>query len=148
MRGKNGMKKWLGAVLGMGILTLGAAWFGGCTLLSDERCACDAMYVWKEVVVVDGNGVPVDSAVITVVRASDGNPYKVPDNGFIDKKPGHAMAFDDGILNEIPSGKLEVAIRVTASKGGKSGEQIFVVASQKCRCHFEVKSGRDTVVIQ
>ncbi|MDB5048474.1 MAG: hypothetical protein JWO30_1545 [Fibrobacteres bacterium] len=144
MRGKSGMLM----VSGAGALLLGAIWFmQGCVFPIGTGCACDEMYMWKEVTILDEQGNPVDSALITVVRTADGKALTVPEHNLITKK-GNTVIFDDGITRQIPDGKTEMQIRVTASKEGKSGEELFVVGITECRCHFEVKSGRDTLVIR
>ena len=124
-----------------------AAWIGhGCILPGSQECICDSSFHWKEAVILDAQAKPIDSAAIAVVRTADGKPLKTPNQSYAGK--GKAVIFDDGIVGEFPAGKPEMEIRVTASKGGKSGEELFVVTTTECRCHFEVKSGRDTVEIR
>lgn len=128
--------------IGMGCL---AGALSGCVMKSD--CVCDLMAKAYSVHVRDAAG-PVDSAQVRIYRVSDGADLTATlGDGDSFRMPGTAVIFTDAITSKIPRGGSMV-VRAKVTKGAESGEALYTVATDDCRCHFEKTAGPDTLVIR
>jgi hypothetical protein len=134
-------KAWLPGALA------GALILGGCVMEQQQGCTCTMEYRYFPVVVADASG-GVDSAVVHTYRVSDGKELKRDTTSWPGRPKGSVVVFSDGNTNDFPKGMDKMEVRVTASKGGKSGEERYVFTTTDCRCHFDKLSGKDTLLIQ
>lgn len=129
--------------VGMILLTLS---FGGC-LFEDpvSGCMCTMEFRAYAVTVVDANGVPADSAIVTVKNLKTGKEYKF--------EP-HSWPFEQGVYEIMHDGYMKdftdgpVPVGVTAKKRNVSATGVWQFATDDCDCHVWKVSGPDTLVLR
>ena len=125
------------------LLTLG---FSGC--LDEDPvsgCMCTMEFRAYAATVVDGNGAPVDSAMITVKNLKTGKEYKFERHSS-PLETGVYEIMHDGYMKDFTDGPVPVG--VTAMKQGGSATGIWQFAADDCNCHVWKASGPDTLVLR
>lgn len=128
-----------------GILTLGLALIAlACGDSTDSTCACTEEFRYFTVTVLDDASQPAQNVTLVRTNLRTG---KVLEPGFLGMlTPGTYLVADDGLLDEFSS--TGDTVRVVGTQTGVAFSADFVfAASAPCRCHVELRSGPDTVVI-
>lgn len=92
---------------------------------------------------------PVDSARISVYRTDDGSPIDTAlfEGGYAGQRGTH-MVFNTRYNHEFGPGATTLAIRVVASKGGKTGEEMVTLSVNADHYGLRKVSGPDTLTIR
>jgi hypothetical protein len=128
----------------LGILALGCTVVLGCADITRPQCACTEEFRSYAVTVVDDAFQPVNNATLVRTNLRTGRVLEPGWLGLL--VPGSYLVADDGLRDEF-SGAGDT-LRVVCSQGGVSVTADFVFATPApCRCHLELRSGPDTVII-
>jgi hypothetical protein len=127
-------------MLALGLALIAAA----CGDSTDATCACTEEFRYFTVTVLDDASQPAQNVSLTRTNLRTGN---VLDPGFLGMlAPGTYLVADDGLLDEFSS--AGDTLRVVGTQGGATFSADFVFATPApCRCHLELRSGPDTVII-
>jgi hypothetical protein len=127
-----------------GIVALGLVTALACTDTTVSRCVCTDEFRYFTITALDDALQPVQNVTLVRTNLRTG---KVLEPGWVGLlPPGTYLVADDGMRDEFSSaGDI---LRVVGSQPGASFTVDFVFATPApCRCHLELRSGPDTVVI-
>ena len=115
-----------------------------CGDATDSTCVCTEEFRFFTVTVLDDASQPAQNVTLVRTNLRTG---KVLEPGFLGMlTPGTYLVADDGLLDEFSS--AGDTLRVVGTQAGVSFSQDYVFATPApCRCHVELRSGADTVVI-
>ena len=117
---------------------------GACSDSTDGSCACTEEFRTVTLTVLDDALQPAQN--VTLVRTNL-RTAKVLEPGWLGLLvPGTYLVADDGLIDEFSD--EGDTLRVVVTQSGASVTADFVIrAPAPCRCHIQVMSGPDTVVI-
>jgi hypothetical protein len=115
-----------------------------CSTTTDGACACTEEFRTFTVTVLDDAMQPAQNVILTRTNLRTG---RVLQPGWLGELvPGTYLVADDGQLEEYSS-RGDV-VRVTGTQDGASFSADFVFrVLEPCRCHVELLTGPDTVII-
>lgn len=126
------------------VLALGVATALGCADSTTSRCACTEEFRSFTLTVLDDALQPAQNVTLVRTNLRTG---RVLESGWLGLlAPGTVLVADDGMRDDFSS--AGDTLRVVGSQGAASFTADFVFATPApCRCHLELRSGPDTVVI-
>ena len=110
----------------------------------DSTCACTEEFRYFTVTVLDDAFQPAQNVTMVRTNLRTGT---ILEPGFLGLfAPGTYLVADDGLRDEFSS--AGDTVRVVGTQAGATFSADFVFATPApCRCHLELRSGPDTVII-
>ncbi len=112
----------------------------------DKDCICTEVFVTSTVMIIDSNGVPVDSLNITV-KDKDGNNLNI-EQDFYRVVPGRYIVLNDGFLNLLCGKLMPQKFFLSATDGSKTVSAEYLYHTDDCCCHISKVDGPDTLVLK
>jgi len=116
--------------------------FGSCSLLEDN-CICTQEFVMYTVLVFDNSNQPVDSLTVEIKNVRTGKIYTFLEKIYLGK--GVYQVMNDGYTKEFTEEPEVIVFK--GSKSGAEVESVYLFNTDKCRCHVQKLSGKDTLKI-
>jgi hypothetical protein len=112
----------------------------------DKDCICTEVFMTSTVMIIDSNGVPVDSLSVTV-KDKDGNKLNI-EQDFFQFVPGRYIGLNDGFLNLLCGKLLPQKFFFSATDGSKTISAEYLYHTDDCCCHINKVEGPDTLVLR
>lgn len=112
----------------------------------DKNCICTEVFVTSTVLIIDNNGVPIDSLSVTV-KDKDGNKLNI-EQDFFQFVPGRYIVLNDGFLNLLCGKLLPQKFFFSATDGSKTVFAEYFYNTDDCCCHISKVEGPDTLVLK
>lgn len=112
----------------------------------DKDCICTEVFVTSTVLIIDNNGVPIDSLSVTV-KDKDGNKLNI-EQDFFQFVPGRYIVLNDGFLNLLCGKLLPQKFFFSATDGSKTVSAEYFFHTDDCCCHISKVEGPDTLVLR
>lgn len=110
----------------------------------EKDCICTQVFVTSTVMIIDSNGIPVDSLSIAV-KDKDGNKLNI-EQDFYRVVPGRYIVLNDGFLNLLCGKLLPQKFFFSATDGSKTISAEYLFNTTDCCCHISKVEGPDTLV--
>lgn len=112
----------------------------------DKNCFCTEVFMTSTVMIIDSNGVPIDSLSVTV-KDKDGNKLNIQQD-FFQFVPGRYIVLNDGFLNLLCGKLLPQKFFFSATDGKKTISAEYLYHTDDCCCHIAKVEGPDTLVLR